>query len=109
MATIAFGMGIDRSNIRFVVHAGMPKSLEHYQQETGRAGKNRAAGFLYLFYGPGDYRLWNFFAGQSSEREVMTGKLKAIYDFCTRPQCRHKVLVDFWARLPNLLRSLDIV
>ncbi|MFH1847076.1 MAG: DNA helicase RecQ [Candidatus Omnitrophota bacterium] len=98
VATIAFGMGIDRSNIRFVVHAGMPKSIEHYQQETGRAGRDGLDAFCYMFYGGGDYRLWNFFAEKSSERENMVKKLSAIYNFCTRPQCRHKVLVDYFGQ-----------
>lgn len=96
VATIAFGMGIDRSNIRFIIHAGMPKSIEHYQQETGRAGRDGLDSFCYMFYGGGDYRLWNFFAEESSERENMIKKLNAVYNFCTRPQCRHKVLVNYF-------------
>ena len=98
VATIAFGMGIDRSNIRFIIHAGMPKSIEHYQQETGRAGRDRLSAFCYMFYSGGDYQLWNFFAGKSSNREVLMEKLNAIYNFCTQPQCRHKVLVNYFGQ-----------
>ncbi len=98
VATIAFGMGIDRSNIRFIIHAGMPKSIEHYQQETGRAGRDRLPAACYMFYGGGDYRLWSFFAEESSEREVMLKKVGLIYNFCTQPQCRHKVLVNYFGQ-----------
>ncbi len=98
VATIAFGMGIDRSNIRFIIHAGMPKSIEHYQQETGRAGRDRLSAFCYMFYSGGDYQLWNFFAAKASNREVLTQKLNTIYNFCTQPQCRHKTLVNYFGQ-----------
>jgi len=98
VATIAFGMGIDRSNIRFVIHTGMPKTIEHYQQETGRAGRDSLPAFCYMFYSGGDYRLWSFFAEKSSEREVMKKKLSTIYNFCTQPQCRHKALVNYFGQ-----------
>ena len=98
VATVAFGMGIDRSNIRFVIHTGMPKSVEHYQQETGRAGRDGLNAFCYMLYSGGDYRLWSFFAEKSSSREIMMKKLAYMYNFCARPQCRHKVLVNYFGQ-----------
>ena len=98
VATVAFGMGIDRSNIRFILHAAMPKSIEHYHQETGRAGRDGLVSFCYMLYGGMDYRTWNYFIEQSSEQEIPRDKLKSIYNFCTRPQCRHKVLVNYFGQ-----------
>ncbi len=98
VATVAFGMGIDRSNIRFIIHAAMPKSVEHYHQETGRAGRDGLASACYMLYGGMDYRTWSYFIEQTSEKDIPMSKLNSIYNFCSQPQCRHKVLVNYFGQ-----------
>ena len=71
VATVAFGMGIDRSDIRCVIHAAMPKSIEHYQQETGRAGRDGLPAECVLFYSAADVLRWQRLMERSAaEAEV---------------------------------------
>src|SRR5262249_54472092 len=82
VATIAFGMGIDRSNIRYVLHTGMPKSIEHYQQETGRAGRDGLEAECVLLHSAGDAMLWKKIVQKSaagSETPVDPEYLENVY------------------------------
>ena len=95
VATVAFGMGIDKSNVRYVIHAGMPKSLEAYQQESGRAGRDGLDAECWMFYRTGDFTTWSRMIEQSesnSGREGALAALKAITNFCNGTTCRHAAL-----------------
>ncbi len=100
VATIAFGMGIDKSNVRYVIHTGMPKSLENYQQESGRAGRDRLEAECHLFYSGGDYGVWKFLMGDMGEgaREIAMDKLNGMYAFCTGAGCRHGAILQYFGQ-----------
>jgi len=100
VATIAFGMGIDKSNIRFVIHTGMPKTLEHYQQESGRAGRDGLEAECSLFYSGADYGIWK---GLMSDMEpeankIAMIKLNRMYNYCTGGVCRHKAILRYFGQ-----------
>lgn len=98
VATIAFGMGIDRSNVRFVAHAGLPRSIENYQQEAGRAGRDRLPAECVLFHSAQDLIAWRNIlgelvgdVGQAAER-----RLQEVQRFAVNLACRHRFLVEYF-------------
>src|SRR5208282_767247 len=104
VATVAFCMGIDRSDIRCVVHAALPKSIEHYQQETGRAGRDDLPAECVLFYSAADVLRWQRLLERSAaEAEVPlevaeNGKqlLEEMRRFATVVRCRHAALSAYF-------------
>ncbi len=100
VATVAFGMGIDRSNVRFVVHTGMPKSVEHYQQEAGRAGRDGLAAECVLLHSGRDVVLWRSLlekAGTAGDAVAMQ-KLAEMYRLCRSLTCRHQALLRYFGQ-----------
>lgn len=99
VATVAFGMGIDRSDVRFVIHAGMPKSIEHYQQEAGRAGRDGLPAECLLLYSGGDFGLWrSILMAEGLPAPGAIQKLGEMYDYCQAAVCRHRLLVEYFGQ-----------
>lgn len=98
VATIAFGMGIDKPDIRFVIHYNIPKSLENYYQETGRSGRDGMEGKCYLYYSHKDVsKLEHFLRDkQLSEREVGGQLIDEMVAFAESGQCRRKVIMTYF-------------
>jgi ATP-dependent DNA helicase RecQ len=98
VATIAFGMGIDKPDIRFVIHYNIPKSLENYYQETGRAGRDGMEGKCVLYYSHKDVsKLEHFLRDKTlSEREVGAQLIDEMVAFAESGQCRRKVLMNYF-------------
>lgn len=112
VATIAFGMGINKSNVRFVVHADMPKNIEGYYQETGRAGRDGLQSDAILFYSFGDVmKLKNFaqIEGNPEQTRILLKKLDQMVGFCETRSCRRKYLLNYFTeKAPDYCGSCDI-
>lgn len=103
VATVAFGMGIDRSNVRLVVHATMPKSIEAYQQETGRAGRDGEPAECLLLYSPSDAGRWERLIGFGAEESGAdpAGQLRLVREMrslIASMECRHKALSEHFGQ-----------
>ena len=104
VATIAFGMGIDKPNVRFVIHYDLPKNLEGYYQETGRGGRDGLECDCILFFSHGDrYKIEYFINKKNSKKEqdIALAQLRAMTNYCESSTCRREVLLSYFGEEPT--------
>jgi len=104
VATVAFGMGIDKSNVRFVIHYDLPKNLETYYQETGRAGRDGEESDCIIFFSRSDMGKISYFIEQKedeTEKQIAYKKLRCMVAFCESGTCRRKILLEYFGETYN--------